>query len=354
MSFTRWYLKKYDDPHRGLKVLSQAARLSNGVVMLKAPMPIPWTVTGPPWLKSVVALFWKLMAHFFLSLRIRRTQARTVVVREFLTVPLLVCAPLLLTSRKRVWFMVQHNLNNTLTRPLEKLALRLLSRGGFRFVLFEDASTWAMAGIGGGTAAQIRELLHPVPDASTWVGDRSDRATLPVTIGFIGNYRREKSPDWALRAIDDALNSDASVLAGCQLLIGSPDADFRARWAGKAQVRDTSDYADFTQALRDCDVVVLPYTKDSYFFRASGVVAEAVACGSTVVVPDFPWLRHQVQFPAQVGYCYSSPANLMSQLIAAVAASRADTSGPARRAYLQSRGVDALTACLNRWARDGI
>jgi len=130
---------------------------------------------------------------------------------------------------------------------------------------------------------------------------------VPV-IGLVGHFRREKAPEWALERIAAAI-VDGRLHA--RLLVGSPDAAFRAAWSGRAEVIDTSAHGDYLDALRRSTVVVLPYPPAGYRYRVSGVLAEAVACGARVVVPDLPLLRAQVSRPAPVGAWYRDQDELL-------------------------------------------
>ena len=71
------------------------------------------------------------------------------------------------------------------------------------------------------------------------------------------------------------------------------------------ELRDTSSSDAYHETLSECDVVLLCYTPEGYRFRASGLVADAAACGAVVLVPDFPVMRHQVESPVSIGMCYS-------------------------------------------------
>ncbi|XHU96905.1 MAG: glycosyltransferase [cyanobacterium endosymbiont of Rhopalodia gibba] len=51
---------------------------------------------------------------------------------------------------------------------------------------------------------------------------------------------------------------------------------------------------DYYQLLGEADLLILPYDADSYRFRSSGVLTEALAAGKPVVVPTNSWLAKQV------------------------------------------------------------
>jgi hypothetical protein len=46
--------------------------------------------------------------------------------------------------------------------------------------------------------------------------------------------------------------------------------------------------------------------KSKYFYRHSGTIMDAVACGVVPVVPNLPILASQVLEPAQIGVIYES------------------------------------------------
>lgn len=341
------FLRGYSDPHRSLGVLSSVARGLTGVRVLRVPMNVPaamnWGVA-----EKLLALGCKLCAHVLLAGRVARAPGEKVLVREFLTLPLLLCAPLLLRYRTRVWFLCQHNIAFAAQRHSHRWALRALRSIGFRFVVFENTSAWLVVEPESDAVRQgVIALRLPFPGAGVPCAVRD--TDVSTVIGFVGNMRKEKSPLWALRAICRELG-ESGRLAGCVLLVATSDQGLLQEFSGQMSVRsvDTTEYERYHDALRSCDVVVLPYEPAAYRFRTSGVIADAVWAGCAVVAPDLPILREQVLYPSAIGATYSQPEGLVHAVKAAIALRQSADFRNALLLHHSLRGNATIAGTLNR------
>lgn len=340
------YIHGYRDPHKGLKIWTISSRQIQDLTILRVPMHVP---TSYKFLRHsrLSELVFKLWGHFLLTMRINRNKSHTVLVREFLTWPLFIMAPSLYFQRNRLWFLCQHNMAFASCKVGHRIILKLLSELGFRFVLYENVEAWHV--ILGKAAPPSKVYAIPLPFPVETVGRVRTYPVSTVTVGFVGNFRKEKSPTWALDALIAAFTPNGEM-SGCQLLVGSPDAEFRESYAQHARVIDTTIYESFVDALKACDVVVLPYEPESYAYRSSGVLAEAVAYGCAVVAPDLPTLRDQVFYPAAVGACYASQADFVVAVQKAVSLVRAGKLEAALAAHHALRGAagvhDALVGLM--------
>ncbi len=336
------YVRGYRDPHMGLRIWSIVARNVPGLVVMRVPMHIPSRFKYLSGSKAV-ALAYKLFGHLLLIKRIAHTKSGTVLVREFLTWPLLLISPFLFFQRHRLLFVCQHNIAFAAHNLTHRLILKLLRKIGLRFVLFEESVAWQVVENSNPPAENVRSISMPFP-----AGVMRKTRSLPdgiLTIGFVGNFRKEKSPLWALQAIHAGIAS-SDKLANCRLIVGTSDLELRSHFAEHAQVMDTSSYASYIAVLCACDVVVLPYEPASYAYRSSGVLAEAVACGCAVVVPDVPTLRQQVFQPMAVGACYSDRADFLSAVQSAVSLVRQGELKAALDAHRIQRGATGVRAAF--------
>ena len=331
------YLARYRDPHRGLRALRSACREA-GVRLLRVPMHSPLQGTGPV-ATRLGPFLGKVWGHLGIVAAALRYRQETLVVREFLTVPLFLVAPLLWARRRSVWFLCHHNLSMAQHKPAHRWMLQALHTLGFGFMTFETRSAWEAVGPPR-AAGRIVSMPYPLVAVESRAGRDGD-----TVIGFVGNYRKEKSPDWALKAIVEAQRSGV-LGTKTQLLIGTSDAAFREQWAARAVVIDTTTEAAYTQALRTCDIVVLPYDEEAYAYRVSGVLADAVAAGAVVVAPDLPILRDQLMLPASVGACYASRAALEDAVVRAMQLLHTRQLDEAFRAHESYRSIDGLKRAL--------
>jgi glycosyltransferase involved in cell wall biosynthesis len=336
------YLRGYRDPHRGLRVWSIVARTMPNFLVLRVPMHIP---DGWKWLGHgrFMAFVFKLWGHLLLVARIQKVSHGSILVREFLTWPLLLIAPFLFFKRHSLWFLCQHNLAFANVNSGHRVILRVLRRVGFGFVLFEDASAWNVIEPNAGPLANVRSI--PLPFQSEKKETHRRNAGAKLMVGFVGNFRKEKSPIWALEILAKAF-SPQGLLPDCELLVGSPDAEFRAGCLSYARVIDTGTYASYLAALDACDIVVLPYDGASYAYRSSGVLAEALTCGCAVVVPDVPTLRNQVLDPIPIGSCYADQSGLIAAVQAAAAIVRSGSFGAVLDAHYAVRGPASVYSAL--------
>lgn len=291
------YFRGYKDPHNGLRPYSKIARSIPGLSVLKVPMHIPKSYKKK--FNGVFSeFFFKLLAHILLFSRVRANSSQKIIVREFLTIPLFICIPILWLYRNRLYFLCQHNLAFAHKKKSHRFSLKALHLLGFKFIVYDDVALWSFIS---SVNKNIFSLPHPLPN----IKQSSTSSTL--TLGFIGNFRKEKSPEWAINELLLLMN-DTSVQQEFCLLLGSPSMEFLNVFKGNKDVItiDTTDYKDYLQALTQCDVLILPYEKESYSYRNSGVLAEAVATGTAIVIPCIPGLIEQLCTPSKVGECYSS------------------------------------------------
>jgi len=63
---------------------------------------------------------------------------------------------------------------------------------------------------------------------------------------------------------------------------------------------------DHYARLLTADIVLMPYAQQRYVVRASGIFAEAVACGLPVVVPAPTWMSRQVELGRAAGTSFAA------------------------------------------------
>ena len=103
-------------------------------------------------------------------------------------------------------------------------------------------------------------------------------------------------------------------------MIGCDDPSMLATWAARGfEVADTSARPRYLGALDQCDVVVLNYRRDRYFYRASGVAAEAMGRRAVPVCRDYPIIRRMLHDPAPAGALFEHLEGLESALAEALA-----------------------------------
>jgi len=317
------FYMKIDAYHQSLRPLEEACRLARSRwICLPNPL-VGWGCEG--------TLRWKagvLLRHFVLAFRCWRTESgRQVLVREFSTIPLLMVFPLLWPLRHRMLFFIHHNLQWAVRSPVENLAFRLLTRCGVCWAGFEVSTD---------VAGLDLVLPHPVPHRV--VGEKNPAR--PV-IGVAGYYRPEKGINELLRLL-------VVHFPDCDIVAGVPNP--QAVNVPLVRVINTAAERDYRNMLAGCDVLVQNNARDSYFYRASGPVADAAASGTAVVVPDYPLMRHQVLSPVPVGEIFQTLDEMPDAVRRAVDGARAGRKYNFN-AYCAARSAQAVADQLDEFSR---
>lgn len=106
----------------------------------------------------------------------------------------------------------------------------------------------------------------------------------PMTIRYVGLINEAKGVDVLLDAIE-SVDTDVDIIGRVQ------DSQFE----GDSAIENTYLSAEaYQEKIRTADVLVLPYLKGEYF-AASGVLADAMAHGTGVIVSDIPQLTTVVE-----------------------------------------------------------
>jgi glycosyltransferase involved in cell wall biosynthesis len=330
------------DPHRALRPLIEAASHTQART---AVLPVPMLWQGWPWLPGRLEVLIKallfLAPHARLAGQIwRRRDHDLIVVREFLTVLLLIVWPLIWPLRRRVYFLINHNLQEAHRRRLERSVLRLLYRTGCRFACFETTAGCAEIGI---VPDAERFLVLPHPLAGAIVTRPAPSSAAEPVVGVIGAVRTEKGSEVILQTL---LQLREQGRMAVRLVLGCPEAVVRAAWQCRGfEVIDTTSRAAYLAALDLCDVVILNYQRERYLYRPSGVAADALSRGAAVVCPDFPLMRLQLSAPATVGAVFDGLDGLPAATMRALALR--PTLGDALAAHQRARDPGALARLLD-------
>lgn len=327
---------KAETYHSCLRPLEEACRLAeSGWVCLPNPLVGPGSRRSP-----AGKLLWKgavMFRHVVLVFRLWAAGRHPhILIREFSTWPLLLVFPLLLPLRRKLFFMMHHNLQWALRSRLEKAALTALAGMGARWVLFETDEPNELEALGILPGHPL-VLPHPVPEQAA--GRKSSGR--PV-IGVAGYDRPEKGTGGLLQALEEQFPD-------CDIVLGSADPGRVCGVPASVRIVSTASDEAYRRMLAACDVLVQNGAPDRYLYRVSGPVADAAACGTASVVPDFPLLRHQITSPVAVGEVFSGLEKMPEAVRSAIESARAGRYDFA--AYCAARSPRALAECLDRFSR---
>lgn len=312
--------------HFSLRPLEEACRLSQTDWVC---LPNPLTGWGEEGSKV-----WKLrilLRHIGLIFRCWRAAShRHILIREFSTLPLMMVFPLLWPLRCKLFFLIHHNLQWAMRSRMERFGMTALARMGVRLAAFETQDFPNLGKLG---VPSSRNLVLPHPVARTFSNPRKKGET-PV-IGVAGIYRPEKGIDELIRCLKENF-----PMFGILLGVPNPEAAVHLN----VETCSTASEEDYRAMIARCDVLVQNGAADSYFYRASGVIADAAACGTAVVAPDFPILGKQVE---GIGEVFQS----LEEMPAAVSAALENARGGRYdfTLYCNSRSAQALAEKLDEF-----
>jgi hypothetical protein len=261
---------------------------------------------------------------------------RLIIVREFGTLPFTLVAPLVLPLARRILLVNAHNLQRAKDHVAQRAALRLLLWLGFRLAVLETAQ--GADRVLGLLVRSVVVLPHPGDPAPAV---HRPAAALPV-VGMVGDFRAEKG-----------MLKQAKVLADAALLL---PMDIRFGTASPGAIRSlrgtviaTHDTASYRAFIAACDILVVPYPRESYELRASGVIADATNLGTPVLTTRLPAMACQVLAPETGGICLEpheiSDPTALSRAIAGIAADR-DRYAAGARANARARDASVLAGLL--------
>jgi len=322
--------------HPGLRPLEEACQLAeSGWICLRNPL------VGFGARRGLFGkLLWKgavLLRHVALVFRCWAVCSHPhILIREFSTWPLLLVFPLLLPFRRKLFFVIHHNLQWAARSRIERAGFTALARMGACWALFETQELTGLETLGIPSGRTL-VLPHPVPEQTVGLKNRSR----PV-IGVAGYDRPEKGSLELLTLL-------TNHFPDCDVALGTATPEKVSGLPGIVQIVDTASDEAYSRMLAHCDVLVQNSASDRYFYRVSGPVADAAACSTAVVAPDFPLLRHQITSPVPIGEIFQELEKMPQAVRAAIeslCAGRYDFA-----AYCAARSSQALAECLDRFSR---
>jgi glycosyltransferase involved in cell wall biosynthesis len=323
------FAMKAEDYHKSLRPLEEACRLA-GWKLLTCPL------TGG---KAKI-----LICHFALVSTVWKNRQRRIFVREFSNLPLLLIFPLIWPLRKKIHFLINHNLQWAVRSSLEGFGLSMLAKMGAQWALFETQYFQCLKKNKGAGSACFqslenfsipsgKNLVLPHPVSSDWKkGEKEDQPR----VGVAGYYRPEKG-------MDDLIHLLKEKLPMFGILLGVPNPEETAHLDVETVCTDSDE--TYFEMISRCDVLVFNGSSDGYFYRASGPIADAAACRTAVVVPDFPIIGKQIRGIGELFQCLEKMPEAVETAVAKVRAGEYDFDS-----YCATRSAEALADILNGFA----
>jgi hypothetical protein len=161
---------------------------------------------------------------------------------------------------------------------------------------------------------------------------RSIRVPHPLS-GFSGRVRRPREGRKLRVGVVGLLRGDKPVLplvsvlkAFCdgrddyELVLGTPFWQITEEVkALGVSIVDTSEDAQYQEVLESIDILAAIFDRESFYFRPSGVINDAVNAGCYVVAPDYLVFEAQLTVPCRVGRTFAELSGIGEALIHAAA-----------------------------------
>jgi hypothetical protein len=243
---------------------------------------------------------------------------------------------------KNVYLLIHHNIQQADQNPIMRFLLRIYHSLGYKFIVNEDSSILKDLGYTQHEVNQHLSLLHPVFEANCSTIIDTDQVN-KKKVGIIGKIRAGKQFSQTLDLLlKIQRSSDILLVFGTDDFSCFDNLDLQG-----AKLINTSSHDDYLSALSFCDIVVLNYEKSKYFYRCSGVAADAISTQTYVVCPDYPLISHQVKYPAQVGVLYKDELDLENALKQALDLTVKSETGAFERHYLE-RSPEKIASVLDQ------
>jgi hypothetical protein len=174
--------------------------------------------------------------------------------------------------------------------PVIKGSLRLCARTEMTARKFQDVL---------GTMPHVLpSALAPTAGEIAGARGRAGNAAGPLTVAFVGGARHERGamliPGIVRQCLPLGVRFCIQITDALELSFGVSSLKALKGLNG-VEIREgllaRETYLDWIAR----SVVLLPYARDDYRWRSSGVYSEAKACGSPVIVPEGTWMAEDVK-----------------------------------------------------------
>jgi hypothetical protein len=256
-----------------------------------------------PFLQKLAKAIEIITIHLNMGQQIRQAKSQDGVILQGFCTECMVLTHLVSGGHtENVYLLVHHNIQQATQNGWARWGMHWLHRLGYKFIVNESAQALAAIGFDTTAIAQHVSLPHPVVEipVAPMAFPGHPRASRRQKIGVIGQIRAGKQ---AILTIQQLLPLQTSLYF--TLVIGTDDfAALDEIDCTGAELINTSNHHDYLSALATCDLVVLNYEASRYFYRCSGVVADAIGTSTFVICPDFPLIHEQVMEPEPIGVLY--------------------------------------------------
>jgi hypothetical protein len=297
--------------------LNEAAQLASSDILVLADGVLdPSLYSKNKSIQKLLRAFGLIIHHAKLGIKILKNRDKDLLlIYGFSTEFLFISYFTSLFNTKNVYLLVHHNIQQASQNSLLKTFIKIYHNLGYKFVVNETVSVLKSLDFDDRKIAKhfslplpVRELKFPYNKRLDVVFDSliTDNNTRNPKIGIIGSIRRGKrflETSNLLLKLKKKINFSLIVGVNDPSDIGNINLD------GSILI-DTADREKYLAAIEYCDIIVLNYEKSQYFFRCSGVAADAIGAKTYVLCPNYPLMSHQIKYPSEVGVLYDDESEL--------------------------------------------
>ncbi len=300
--------------HQTYKTLEKAVDLSN-IDAIIIPLPTIWPPRAPFFPKTIISIIERILSvatHYRLILSVMKNRKKDmIIIREFSNIPMLLVWPFLTLLNNEIYCLVNHNIQLATRNRFEKFAIKTLSRLNCKFLCLEGVDGTEESGIIP-NGSNILTLPFPIKSLNRNI----TRVNNNKLIGIVGRFRKEKGVDELLNVLHRARTNKALDV---DILLGCPDKEYLKLWnIDGIRTIDTTTSTMYKKAMDSCDIIIFNYDIESYYFRHSGVISDAISDGKIVVCPNYPLLKKQITIPEIVGFTFDQISELPTAVISAL------------------------------------
>jgi hypothetical protein len=292
-----------------LKVFNQVAKdsiLDIAIITGEEPHILP--SIKHPLIRKFFKAIGLTLCHIDIGKKIRKNKNKQVIIvhgfsNEFLIFTY--CFSLFTT--KNVYILTHHNIQQAFDNLLSRFMLKLYNSLNYKFILNETAMILKDIDFSDKDIDKHISLLHPVVKTES-LNVCNRELNKQKKIGLIGKFRQGKKMQKTLQLLLKIQKSmDFILIIGTDDLSSFTELDIDNN---RIKLVNTSKKDDYYTTLAECDIIILNYEKSKYFYRCSGVAADAIGTKTFVLCPNFPLMNNQINYPTQVGFSYKNESEL--------------------------------------------
>jgi hypothetical protein len=146
-------------------------------------------------------------------------------------------------------------------------------------------------------------MPHPLARESVFTSEKKKKRVV-TSIGIVGMLRSDKPVMPIIKIALEYVKRHENVT----LYVGTPFWQELPEELKRKEINlvDTTSKEQYFSFLKSLDVVIADFEFDSFFFRPSGIINDAISCKCFVIAPAYPVFEAQLNNPTKVGVTFKT------------------------------------------------